>query len=297
MLGPRGAQSISRLIASNDSLNLISLEWNQLGSEGSIYLSNSLPKNQTLHHLDLKNNSITNEGASALAVSLVQNSTLLKLDLRWNQIGDDGAKAFEQVYRNRTTPFTLYLTGNLLSPSMMDLIDHWNSGAIRKNEPTPTPRAVPSPPSPSPSRHQLELDARIRELKKENEQLLFQLKEALSQCADMNRQAHVSALRVTELEQIQLRHSHWITQLEENLRQAKLRLSNQQSEYDMATSMWQREREEMQERYAKEYSEMTHALKTSTEECLSLRNSLKKNQVCSSSSSSSSRSHMLVGVL
>jgi hypothetical protein len=264
----------------NGSLTLISLEWNQLGSEGSVYLSNSLPKNQTLHHLDLKNNGISNEGASALAVSLVQNSSLLKLDLRWNQIGDEGAKAFEQVYRNRTTPFTLYLTGNLLSPSMMDLIDRWNSGAIRKNEPPPpAPRVLLSPPSPSPSRHQLELDARIRELKKENEQLLFQLKESLSQCADMNRQAHVSALRITELEQIQLRHSHWITQLEENLRQAKLRLSNQMSEYEMATSLWQREREEMQERYAMESTEFTNALKASTEECLSLKTSLKKSKV------------------
>jgi hypothetical protein len=274
-IGPRGAQSLSRLLSINKSLHIISLEWNQLGSEGAIYLSNSFPKNQSLQHLDLRNNGITDDGATAVASSLLQNSSLMKLDLRWNQIGDDGAKAFEQIFRQRTTPFTLFLTGNLLSPSMMDLIDQWNAGSLRPKEPAAPP---PSPPPPAVD-PRIELDARIRELKKEIEQLRFQLKESLSQSADLNRQVHHSALRVTELEQNQLRQLHWISQLEENLRQAKLRLGNQASEYEMALGLWQREREEMQERYAKELSEMTNSLKISSEDCLSLRSLLKKSKV------------------
>jgi hypothetical protein len=274
-LGPRGAQSLSRLLSINNSLHLISLEWNQVGTEGAIYLANSLPKNQSLQHLDLRNNGITDDGASAVANSLLQNTSLMKLDLRWNQIGDDGAKAFEQVFRQRKTQFTLFITGNLLSPTMMDLIDQWNAGLLRQKE---VPRAPPPLPPPSVDRS-LELDARIRELKKENEQLSFQLKESLNQCADLNRQVHVSALRVTELEQSQLRQLHWISQLEENLRQAKLRLGNQTSEYEMAKSMWEREREEMQERYAKEMTDMNNALKSSAEECFSLRGLLKNSKV------------------
>lgn len=199
----------------------------------------------------------------------------MKLDLRWNQIGDNGARAFEQVFRQRSSPFTLLLTGNLLSPSMMDLIDQWNAGTLRAKEPV----LAPPSPLPPPIDPRIELDARICELKKEIEQLRFQLKESLGQSADLNRQVHHSALRVTELEQSQLRQLHWISQLEENLRQAKLRLGNQQSEYEMAMGLWQREREEMQERYAQEFSEMTNSLKISSEECLSLRSLLKNSKV------------------
>lgn len=272
-LSVRSAQTLSNLISNNQTLLMISLEWNQLGSESLIFLANALPKNTTLQCLDLRNNGITNDGANILAHSLLQNTSLVKLDLRWNQITDEIVGNFEEIYKKRsTTPFTLLLHGNLLSPKMMDLIDEWNSGTLRKDE-------VVVPPPPQTHDRNIELDIRIRELKKDNDQLNHQIKELLHQNNDLNRQIHVSALRNTELEQTQLRQMHWITQLEENLRQAKLRLINVNNEYEMATSLWQREREEMQEKYGQELSEYTNLLKISSEDCLSLKNSLQKSKV------------------
>lgn len=278
-LGPRGAQSISRMLYSNQTIHNLSLEWNQIGSEGCIYLANSLTKNNVLQTIDLRNNNISNEGAIELANSLVNNFNVIKLDLRWNHIGDEGANAFEKVFRNRTTQFTIYLAGNPISNSVMEKIEQWNSGTIKKVEPPP-PQPPPAPiiiekhiPPP------VDYELRLRELKKENDQLLVQLKDSLGQCADLNRQVHISALRITELEQIQLRQTHWLTQVEENLRQAKIKIANQTSEYEMATSLWQREREEMQEKYASELSETFALLKSSTEECDSLKERLRKTKV------------------
>ncbi len=81
-----GAQAIAELVATQDELTELSLEWNQLGNKGGIYFADALKTNRSLLTLDLKNNSIGSDAAISLAEAIFENPMLKTLDLRWNQV-------------------------------------------------------------------------------------------------------------------------------------------------------------------------------------------------------------------
>lgn len=85
-IGERGAEALSSMLASNNHLTVISVEWNQLGSRGCAAIARGLEVNISLTALDLRNNGIGDDGAVALSRSLSQNFTLRSLDLRWNEV-------------------------------------------------------------------------------------------------------------------------------------------------------------------------------------------------------------------
>ncbi len=86
-IGSTGAKSLADLVAAQDSLIHLSLEWNHIGSNGAEFFAEALLTNRSLSYLDLRNNSIGSEAAVSLAESLARNNTLRTLDLRWNQVG------------------------------------------------------------------------------------------------------------------------------------------------------------------------------------------------------------------
>jgi Ran GTPase-activating protein (RanGAP) involved in mRNA processing and transport len=81
-----GAEAIADVVASQDSLAELSLEWNQLGTNGAIYFAKALKTNRSIVTLDLKNNNIGSDGAVALSEALMENPVLRSLDLRWNKV-------------------------------------------------------------------------------------------------------------------------------------------------------------------------------------------------------------------
>lgn len=81
-----GGSAIADLVATQDGLTELSLEWNQLGTKGGMHFADAIKTNRSLVTLDLKNNSIGSDAAIALAEAIVENPKLKTLDLRWNQV-------------------------------------------------------------------------------------------------------------------------------------------------------------------------------------------------------------------
>lgn len=85
-IGSTGAKALADLVAAQDSLIHLSLEWNHIGSNGAESFAEALLTNRSLNYLDFRNNSIGSEAAMSLADSLTHNTSLRTLDLRWNQV-------------------------------------------------------------------------------------------------------------------------------------------------------------------------------------------------------------------
>ena len=220
-----GAQALADVLSlPNVELSGLSVEWNQLGSTGAIFIADALVRNESLLHLDLKNNGIGDDGASALAVALNTNETLKVLDLRWNQISDKGALAFETIVkeRQRTRPVSVLLAGNLVTSGIMSRIDEWTMVQEPQKEEKTSTSAPPT--------RQIDYSAITLEVNKEVQMLRSQVSALTQKHDDTMRQLDTSAYRITELEHMSMREQFRVTQLDEALKQAKMRITEQQNE-------------------------------------------------------------------
>jgi hypothetical protein len=217
-----GAQAIADVFKAGVELSAVSIEWNQLGSPGAIFIADSIANNTSLLHLDLKNNGIGDDGASALAAAITHNESLKVLDLRWNQINDRGALAFEPIFKNKQRkPITILLSGNLISSGVMAKIEEWSKVP---EEPKKEERPAPAAP------RAVDYSALTAEVNKEIQFLRSQCAALTQKSEDLERQLDTSAFRITELEHLLMREQFKNTQLDEALKQAKLRIAEQISE-------------------------------------------------------------------
>lgn len=109
-----GAEVLGKLLAQNNALNRLVLEWNALGvwDEAFSLFCEGLASNVSLRHLDLRNNQISHHGASELALALKRNSTLEVLDLRWNNIGLLGGRSLLEAMQKNKSIVQLEMAGN-----------------------------------------------------------------------------------------------------------------------------------------------------------------------------------------
>jgi hypothetical protein len=272
-LSTRSAQSLGEVLRGNHTLDMLSLEWNQLGSSGASFISHALEHNTHLEQVDLRNNGIGDDGAMAFGQSLLSNDSLRVLDLRWNQIGDDGASAFEKVLKQRKTQLSILLTGNLVSHKVMECLDKW-AQAYKQNSSEPVEDEPPAPP--------VEIDTyemRYKELLKDHNHLKHQLSTVNAQNADMRRQLDASAINVTDLEQKLLREEFRNSQLEDQLRNARNKISEMTNEYVVASNSWETQRVELVEDHKRMIGDMTAEIKGHVGEKESLKERLRKAKV------------------
>lgn len=243
----QGAQAIANVLKAGVELNSVSIEWNQLGSPGAIFIAESLSMNQTLAHLDLRNNGIGDDGACSLASAVMDNKTLVVLDLRWNQINDRGALAFEPLLKKNSErkKLTVLLGGNLISPSVLARIDEWN----RREESPPPPKQIFAP-APAP-----DYSAINAEVNKEIQQLRVECASLRERSDDFERQLQASALRVTELEHQLMREQFKGNQLEEALKNARIRIAELTTEKKALVEGWDREREGLSDEFRRRLDE------------------------------------------
>ena len=95
-----------------DTLQKLSVSYNQLSDDGAIAFSEYLKTNKTMIELDMKGNNITCKGASRLAEAIQVNTALQKLNIWHNRISDDGAVAFSKCLKANTTLIELDMGGN-----------------------------------------------------------------------------------------------------------------------------------------------------------------------------------------
>jgi len=134
-IGPTGAGIIASLLKNQYvTINLLSLEWNQILSDGLIKLAEALEGNKRLTHLDVRNNNINDDGAIFLAKILCVNTTLRVLDMRWNQITDKGMLSFRESLLTRQPPIKLLYHGNVITENTRTSLDIWSDGNDVLNE-------------------------------------------------------------------------------------------------------------------------------------------------------------------
>ncbi|XP_013361498.1 PREDICTED: leucine-rich repeat-containing protein 45 isoform X2 [Chinchilla lanigera] len=109
-----GAEALGKLLRQNQSIQSLTLEWNNLGTweEAFTTFCRGLAANSTLRQLDLRNNQISHKGAEELALALQGNATLQQLDLRWNNIGLLGGRSLVNCLPSNRTLWRLDLAGN-----------------------------------------------------------------------------------------------------------------------------------------------------------------------------------------
>mmetsp|Transcript_2573 Transcript_2573/g.4683 ORF Transcript_2573/g.4683 Transcript_2573/m.4683 type:complete len:645 (-) Transcript_2573:90-2024(-) len=270
-LSTRSAQSLGEVLRDNRTLDMLSLEWNQLGSSGASFIAHAMEHNTHLEQVDLRNNGIGDDGALAFGQSLLSNESLRTLDLRWNQIGDDGASSFERVLKQRRTPLSILLTGNLVSHKMMDALGQW-ALAYKKHQSEPEEESAPTPPVEVVDTYEV----RYKELMKEHQQLKHQMSAVNDQNADMRRQLDASAITVTDLEQKFLREEFRNSQAAEHLRLARQKISEMTNEHSVASSSWDAQKVEMSEDHKRIIAEMTTEIKGHVVEKESLKDRLRK---------------------
>ncbi|XP_063098280.1 leucine-rich repeat-containing protein 45 isoform X4 [Cavia porcellus] len=109
-----GAEALGKLLRQNQSIQSLTLEWNNLGTWEDAFATfcRGLAANSALQQLDLRNNQISHKGAEELALALRGNTTLQHLDLRWNNIGLLGGRSLVNCLPSNRTLWRLDLAGN-----------------------------------------------------------------------------------------------------------------------------------------------------------------------------------------
>ena len=103
---------MAAMLATNDKLKVLSLDYNPLGSTGVTWIAEALESNKGVKHLYLHSTDCGDEGAAALAKMLGVNKTLEDLYLYneynegseyQNNIGDEGATALADVLKEHNS--------------------------------------------------------------------------------------------------------------------------------------------------------------------------------------------------
>ncbi|XP_047401740.1 leucine-rich repeat-containing protein 45 isoform X3 [Sciurus carolinensis] len=120
-----GAEALGKLLRQNQSIQSLTLEWNNLGTWEDAFATfcGGLAANSTLQQLDLRNNQISHKGAEELALALKGNATLQQLDLRWNNIGLLGGRALVNCLPSNRTLWRLDLAGNNVPSDVLRAVE------------------------------------------------------------------------------------------------------------------------------------------------------------------------------
>ncbi|XP_061562327.1 leucine-rich repeat-containing protein 45 isoform X2 [Phycodurus eques] len=120
-----GAEVLGKLLARNNTLTRLVLDWNALGvwDEAFPIFCEGLGSNSALTHLDLRNNQIDHRGMLALAQTLKRNSSLKVLDLRWNNIGLLGGRCLLEALQSNHNVEQLELAGNNIPSDTLKALD------------------------------------------------------------------------------------------------------------------------------------------------------------------------------
>ena len=99
-------------LSDNQTLRLLNLSGNPIGSEGAVAVATMLKRNSSLETLWLLGCSIGSSGGVELGVALERNKTLRVLGLSGNAIGEDGARGLCVGLENNSSLEKLYLSGD-----------------------------------------------------------------------------------------------------------------------------------------------------------------------------------------
>jgi Ran GTPase-activating protein (RanGAP) involved in mRNA processing and transport len=102
-------------LASNTSIQNISLHDNNISDEGVRSMASALKNNNTLRCINLSGNTISKAGAQYLAEALMVNTSLDKIYLQSNKIGDEGVRSLAGSLKNNNTLVYIFLCGNQIS--------------------------------------------------------------------------------------------------------------------------------------------------------------------------------------
>ncbi|XP_077897520.1 leucine-rich repeat-containing protein 45 isoform X2 [Ictidomys tridecemlineatus] len=273
-----GAEALGKLLRQNQSIQSLTLEWNNLGTWEDAFATfcGGLAANSTLQQLDLRNNQISHKGAEELALALKGNAALQQLDLRWNNVGLLGGRALVNCLPSNRTLWRLDLAGNNVPSDVLRAVEQ----AMEHNRDRHTAFQETQ------TRTHL-LSKEVQYLQEEKSKQFLDLMETIDkQREEMARSSQASAARVGQLQEaLKERHSI-INALKAKLQmtEAALALSEQKSQdlgELLATaeqerlSLSQREEKERrleQQEAAERESKLLRDLSAATEKNLLLRN-------------------------
>ena len=107
-----------------NSLEKISLSWENIGNKGSQFLSKYIKASKSLSSLNLWDNQIGDDGAKYLAEGIKDSKSLSELDLGINRIGPDGAKYLAEGIKASKSLASLDLYGNSISKASKTLLEN-----------------------------------------------------------------------------------------------------------------------------------------------------------------------------
>ena len=87
-----GVGEVMNGLSDNQTMRVLDLSGNQIGSEGAVAVATMLKRNTSLEILWLVKCNIDSSGGVALGVALERNKTLKMLELSWNAVGDNGVR-------------------------------------------------------------------------------------------------------------------------------------------------------------------------------------------------------------
>uniref|UniRef100_A0A8C9Q8E0 Leucine rich repeat containing 45 n=1 Tax=Spermophilus dauricus TaxID=99837 RepID=A0A8C9Q8E0_SPEDA len=219
-----GAEALGKLLRQNQSIQSLTLEWNNLGTWEDAFATfcGGLAANSTLQQLDLRNNQISHKGAEELALALKGNATLQQLDLRWNNVGLLGGRALVNCLPSNRTLWRLDLAGNNVPSDVLRAVGQ----AMEHNQDRHTAFQETQ------TRTHL-LSKEVQYLQEEKSKQFLDLMETIDkQREEMARSSQASAARVGQLQEaLKERHSI-INALKAKLQmtEAALALSEQKSQ-------------------------------------------------------------------
>ncbi|XP_077357809.1 leucine-rich repeat-containing protein 45 isoform X2 [Festucalex cinctus] len=121
-----GAEVLGKLLARNNTLTRLVLDWNALGvwEEAFAVFCEGLGPNTALTHLDLRNNQVNHRAMLAFAQMLRCNSSLKVLDLRWNNVGLLGGRCLLEALQSNHSVEQLELAGNNIPSDTLKALEH-----------------------------------------------------------------------------------------------------------------------------------------------------------------------------
>jgi len=129
-IGSLGASNLVDGIIYNTSLKDLRLSGCALGTDGVISLCRGFQHNKVLKHLDLSSNEITVDGAATLALILTSDDNhLVSLNLSRNQIGSHGSSVISEALKSNTNLQSLWLSYNRIFDTGVDEV----ANALRVN--------------------------------------------------------------------------------------------------------------------------------------------------------------------
>ncbi|XP_020043422.1 leucine-rich repeat-containing protein 45 isoform X3 [Castor canadensis] len=275
-----GAEALGKLLRQNQSIQSITLEWNNLGTWEDAFATfcGGLAANCTLRQLDLRNNQISHKGAEELALALKGNATLQQLDLRWNNIGLLGGRALVNCLPSNRTLWRLDLAGNNIPSDILRAVEQ----AMAHNQDRLTALRE------SQARTHV-LSKEVRHLQEEKSKQFLDLMETIDKQQDeIARSSRASAARVGQLQEALDERQSIINALKAKLQmtEAALALSEQkvqdlgeqlvtaEQERQSLSQRQEKERRLEQQEAVERESKLLRDLSAANEKNLMLRNQM-----------------------